>query len=404
MSDRLVVSSSYWDRLGWDLTELILSYLPLRSMLRASAVCKAWRNVLLALAASEHGRRGHGRPWLFLHGHNNVATRLARTAFAYDPDDADADADADGDSWVSFTLPPDCFAGAGGLAFASPSPSRLAFAPLLREGDAAWRHAPPLASSRCNPVVAAVPSSSSPGGGLSFLVVGGARFVGGLVDIEDRLPTELYDPAAAGGSPGWEQCAPLPAEFGTGSCSSSLWLSSALVRGRSLFVCGTYSRTVSAFDLRRRAWTAPRELRPAPGLVAAFVASGRGGARLVLAGVEEGGLALGVWDVDPDTLAARKVGEMPPEMAARMLPGSVRCVGQDGVLYVVSEEQHRGYPSCACEITDQLACRWRKLPPLPAAALSRFHKMVAFCSPVLLRHHLRPHAAQSVNIAGPAID
>ncbi|KAL6662041.1 hypothetical protein ACP70R_001425 [Stipagrostis hirtigluma subsp. patula] len=383
MSDR--VSSCSWDRLGWDLTELILSNLPLRSMLRASVVCKAWaawRDVLLSLAHAPRQREAR-RPWLFLHGHNNVVPRLARTAFAYDPDDDD-----DGhSSWVSFTLPPDCFAGAGGFAFSSPSPSRLAFAPLLcdRETDAAaWRHTPPLASSRCNPVVAAVPSSSGSGPGrLSFLVVGGARFVGGLVDIEDRLPTELYDccdPAAGdgGASSGWEQCAPLPAEFGTGS-SSSLWLSSALVRGRFFFVCGTYSCTVSAFDLPRRAWTAPRELRPAPGLVAAFVAPGRGAERLVLAGVEEGGAAFGVWDVDPETLAARKVGEMPPELAARMLPGSVRCVGQDGVLYVFSEEQHRAYAACACEVSDGLACRWRKLPPLPVAALSRFHKMVAFC-------------------------
>ncbi|RCV32382.1 hypothetical protein SEVIR_6G258700v4 [Setaria viridis] len=384
------MTMSEWDRhgLGWDLTELILSKLPLRSMVRASAVCRAWRDVLLA-----HHHHHHHRPWLFLHGHNNVVPRLGRTAFAYDP--------AAPDSWVSFSLPPGCFAGAGGFAFASPSPSRLAFAPLLREGDAAWRHAPTLASSRCSPVVAALPSSSTDTSSGVFLVVGGARFVGGLVDIEDgRLPTELYHHDVDTSSR-WEQCAPLPAEFGS---SSSLCLSSAVVgAGRFFFVYGTYSCTVSAFDLSRRAWTPARELRPAPGLVAAFLASGRGGRRLLLAGVDQGGAgAFGVWDVDPETLAARKIGEMPPELRELMMSISqedvaVRCVGEDGLLYVVSDEQHRAYPACACEVVgdgggDRLWCRWSKLPPLPVAGssalISRFHKMVAFCSPVLLRHHL----------------
>uniref|UniRef100_A0A0A9AKB0 Uncharacterized protein n=1 Tax=Arundo donax TaxID=35708 RepID=A0A0A9AKB0_ARUDO len=87
---------------------------------------------------------------------------------------------------------------------------------------------------------------------------------------------------------------------------------------------------------------------------------------------------------------------MPAELVGCMLPGSLRCVGQDGVLYVLSEEKHRAYPACACEVNEEgQGCRWRKLPPLPVAgssALSRFHKMVTFCSPVLLRHHLPPQS------------
>ncbi|RCV33283.1 hypothetical protein SETIT_7G071600v2 [Setaria italica] len=371
-----------WDRLGRDLTALILSKLPLRSMLRATAVCKAWRAALRASPSLKQGR-----PWLFLHGRSNAGVpRIGRNAVAYDPDEPS--------SWVSFTLPTDCVAGAGGFAFTAPSLSHLAFAPLLRDG--AWRHAPPLASSRCNPVIAAVPSGPSSERRHLFLVIGGGGFPGGLVDIEDRLPTELYeydrrgDGAAAGGE--WEQAAPLPEELRTGS-SSSLSLSSALVGDRFFFVCGIYSCTVSAFDLARRAWTAPHNLCPVPGLVAAFVATGHRGRRLVLAGVEEGRCALGVWDVEPRTLAASKIGEMPADLAAGVLPGSVRCVGQDGLLYVLSEEEHRGYPACVCEVIDddgdEMACRWSRLPPLPApAGRSRFRRMVAFCSPVLLRNHL----------------
>ncbi|CAN6270474.1 unnamed protein product [Urochloa humidicola] len=396
---------AWWDRLGGDMTALILSKLPLRSMLRASAVCTAWRAA--ALRATSTPR--HGRPWLFLHGRSNGSGAGRRNAFAFDPDEPS--------SWVSFTLPPDFIAGAGGYAFAAPSPSHLAFAPLLRDvsgGGAVWRHAPPLASHRYNnPVVAAVAAPGSGDGGerLLLLVAGGGGFPGGLVDIGDRLPTELYEcdePHAAAAVGAWEQCAPLPDELAGAASTSSSSISSALVGGRFLFACGVHSCAVSL-----KAWAPPRKLCPPPpvvlgqALVAAFVATARRGRRLVVAGVvaeEEGRRrAVEVWDVEPDTLAARRIGEMPAEMAAAVLPphgcGGVRCVGQDGVIYVVSEEEHGGYPACACEVIgggdgddgedEELACRWSRLPPLPAAAgRSGFRRMAAFCSPVLLRNHL----------------
>ncbi|CAN6227827.1 unnamed protein product [Urochloa humidicola] len=396
---------AWWDRLGGDMTALILSKLPLRSMLRASAVCTAWRAAALRATASPR----HGRPWLFFHGRSNGSGTGSRNAFAFDPDEPS--------SWVTFTIPPDFIAGAGGYAFVAPSPSRLAFAPLLRDG-VAWRHAPPLASSRNNnPVVAAVGAPGSGDGGerLLLLVAGGGGFPGGLVNIGDRLPTQLYewDPhcAAAGGAGAWELCAPLPDDLAgaASSSSSSLSISSALVGSRFLFACDVHSCAVSAFDLSRRAWAPPRKLcprPPVPGLAAAFVATARRGKRLVVAGVvEEEGRprAVGVWDVEPDTLAARRIGEMPAEMAPAVLPphdgiGGVRCVGQDGVIYVVSEEEHGGYPACACEVIgggddgeeEELACRWSMLPPLPTAASGRsgFRRMAAFCSPVLFRNHL----------------
>ncbi|CAL5027911.1 unnamed protein product [Urochloa decumbens] len=402
-------TDAWWDRLGGDMTALILSKLPLRSMLRASAVCKAWRAAAIrASTLPRHGRR-RTHPWLFLHGRSNGVLPHAgrRNAFAFDPDEPS--------SWVSFTLPPDFVAGAGGFAFAAPSPSRLAFAPLLRElcgGITAMRHAPPLASPRYNnPVVAAVAAPGSRDGErLLLLVAGGGGFPGGLVDIDDHLPTELYEcdhhgDAAAGV---WVQCAPLPEELGSAassSSSSSLSISPALVGGRFLFACGIHSCAVSAFDLSRRAWAAPpREVCSppvVPRLAAAFVATARRGRRLLLAGVveEEGQRrALGVWEVEPDTLAASRVGEMPAEMAAAVLgSGGVRCVGQDGVIYVVGEEEHGGYRACACVVIggndgrggeEELACRWSWLPPLPAAAgRSGIRRMAAFCSPVLLRNY-----------------
>ncbi|CAN6248315.1 unnamed protein product [Urochloa humidicola] len=390
---------AWWDRLGGDMIALILSKLPLRSMLRASAVCTAWRAAALRATASPR----HGRPWLFLHSRSNGR----RNAFAFDPDEPS--------SWVSFTLPPDFVIGAGGFALAAPSPSSLAFAPLLCDG-VAWRHASPLAFSRYNnPVIAAVPCA---GERLLLLVAGGGGFPGGLVDIGDRLPTELYewDPHGASddAAGAWEQCAPLPDELGgaASSSSSSLSISSELVGGRFVFACNVHSGAVSAFDVSRRAWTPPRKLCPplpvAPGLAAAFVATARRGRRLVVAGVveEEGRRrALGVWEVEPDTMAARRIGEMPEEMAVAVLPphdesGGVRCVGEDGVIYVVSEEEHGWYPACACEVIgggddddggeeEELACRWSKLPPLPAVAgRSGFRRMAAFCSPLLFRNHL----------------
>lgn len=389
MSDR-VVADVWWDRLGWDLTAVILCKLPLRSMVRASAVCKAWRAVLLQLFQQQQKKK----PWLFLRGQNNVVPSLGRSAFAYDPSD-------DSDEWVSFNLPPDCFAGAGGIAFAFDSASAsLTLAPLLLGSSHYYCDSQiAMASSlrNCNPVVAC----SSGCRLLRLVVVGGAGFAGGLVDMdeeEDPLPTELLE--ADGDGYYWrrEQCAPLPPELS----SSSELRSSAMVEGRFLFVCGAYSCTVAAFDLSRRAWTAPLQLRPATGLAAAFLTSGPGGHRLVLAGlVEEEGpaaVAFRLWDVDPRTLApTRIIGDMPPDLLASFgTDGSLRCVGEDGMLYIISDDRHTGYPACACDIIliggegegQHLSCSsWRRLPPLPPEVISRFHKMVAFTSPVL-HHHL----------------
>ncbi|GJN04303.1 hypothetical protein PR202_ga21844 [Eleusine coracana subsp. coracana] len=377
MSDRVDL---WWDRLGWDLTEVILCKLPLRSMIRASAVCKAWRAVLLQL------KQQHKQPWLFvfLQGHNNrlLGLGVGRTAFAYDPRD-------DAESWVSFNLPPDCFAGSAGIAFSLDSSRRLSLAPLLLVGDSSWTTSintktPPLASSlcNCNPVVGLV------GGAVVVVVAGGARLVGGLVDMnEEPLTTEVleFDDDCC-----WrrEQCAAaLP------SLSLSEPRSSALVAGgRLFFVCDTSSCTVSAFDLSRRAWTPPRRLRPEPGLVAAFLASGRGGHRLVLTGVvEEDHRTFRVWDVDPSTMTTTRIGDMPPEILASMMPfGSLRCVGEDGLLYVIADDRHRAYPACACELVAgdgqydmPTSCTWKKLPPLPQPLISRFHKINAFSSSVL---------------------
>ncbi|KAJ6802615.1 hornerin-like [Iris pallida] len=375
---------SSWTRLSWDLTDLILSLLPVGSIIRSSVVCRHWRSVV---ADPSFRARSTGNPWFFLHGRNSVYHKQDQ-AFGYDPVS---------DSWTRLparSLHPDLFSGAGGFSFAcgfgsgSGSETRFSYAPLPA---GPWTDAPPLSFSRLNPLVGVLDDGS-------FLVVGGARFIGGLVDIEDRLATELYDPGAGGA---WEVCAPLPAEFRSGG-SSSHWLSSCVLRSRRLLVVlGTYSGLLSAFDVARREWAPVRALRPAGVLLSSLVACGE---KLVLTGlcsappgagggdVEEEGCVFRLWEVDYESLSISEIAVMPRELMSLVFEesefASLRCVGAEGLVYVFNEDHHRGYTACVCEIGRRPPCRWRKLPPLPGP-LNRFHKVVAFASPINF-HSLLP--------------
>ncbi|CAL9064848.1 F-box/kelch-repeat protein At3g24760-like [Musa acuminata AAA Group] len=375
-----------WSRLSWDIVELILSYLPLRSVVVAGAVCKQWRAVIadpgFAIRAASSLPR---RPWFFLYGQNNVVLRKNQ-AFGFDPDAGE---------WIA--LPPspsvlhvDCFAGAGGFFFATTSAARFCYAPLLR---GPWRETSPLFFSRCNPLVGVF---SAAGDRRHFIVVGGARFIGGLVDIEDPLAVEIYDPA----SNSWELCPPLPPDFRTGN--SSQWLSAALLGGRFFFVFGIYSCSVAAFDLSRRAWTGVQTLRP-PGVLFCFLLACND--RLILAGLcnaPDGPPCFALWAVDHTTMDFAEIAVMPRDLLSCLFDtddddnkfASLKCVGLDGRVYVFNEDHHKAYPACVCEISEDssagvaeaasglnLSCSWRKVPPLPSP-VDRFHKVIGFCSPV----------------------
>ncbi|KAJ0963654.1 hypothetical protein J5N97_028776 [Dioscorea zingiberensis] len=366
--------STGWSQLSWDLSEFIFSKLPLRSLVRAAAVCRHWRAVVTD-PSFPSGRR---RPWFFLYGHDNVSPRRNQ-AFAFDPDDADDDATA----WVPLRLPlcpPDCFSGSGGFFLATTPPSSLLVSPLPRAHT--WHRTPPLSFPRSNPLVSAF------GPGPKLLVVGGARLVGGLVDIEDPLAAEIFDPSTNSSS--WQLCPPLPHEFRSGN--SSQWLSSALVSGRFFFVHGIFSSLISSFDLHLRSWSPVRLLRP-PGLLFSFLFPAPSSALLLagLATIPDGPPSLFIWSVDPTSLSFERIGAMPPDMLSRLFDGgadddsrfaSLKCVGLDGLVYVFNEDHSKAYPAASCQV-DGAICTWRLVPPLPSP-VNRFHKVIAFCSPVPL--------------------
>ncbi|KAJ8626956.1 hypothetical protein MRB53_020263 [Persea americana] len=378
---RFVTTSDDWSCLGSDLTELILSYLPLRSIVRAGAVCKAWRSVVTHPSFSARVSAAK-KPWFFLCGKNNIFSKNNQ-AFGFDPE---------ADEWISlptalFPRPKqeESFIGSGGFFFfttTSSTCSRFSYAPVLKSDS--WRETPPLRFSRCNPLVGVF----AEGGGPKFIVVGGVRFIGGLVDIEDRLAVEIYDPA----KDVWELCPPLPEDFRSGN--SSQWLSSALLGGK-LFVFGIYSCYVSAFDLERREWSGVRMVRPAGVLFSFLVACG---GWLVLAGLcnTAKGASFVLWRVEEGAMELGEVvGVMPEELLHCLFESdeddkfaSLKCVGLGDLVYVFNEEPHRVYPACVCQIGKDFKCSWRKLPEIPLP-VNRFHKVVSFCSNVSLDSVLR---------------
>ncbi|XP_077229237.1 galactose oxidase/kelch repeat superfamily protein [Tasmannia lanceolata] len=370
--------TSDWGCLGSDLTELILSHLPIRSIVRASAVCKLWRSVVTQSSFSSRVSATK-KPWFFLCGQNNVVSRKNQ-AFGFDPES---------NEWIRlpttlFPIPvqEESFIGSGGFFFTTSSStcSKFSYSPVLH---GSWRETPPLRFSRCNPLVGVFSDSS----GCKFIVVGGVRFIGGLVDIEDRLAVEIYDP----NSDSWDLCPPLPADFRSGN--SSQWLSSALFKGK-FFVFGIYSGFVSSFDLRNRIWSGVQTLRP-PGILFSFLLACRD--QLVLAGLcnSPRGPSFNLWRVDHQTMEFSEIAIMPQDLLYCLFDSdedekfaSLKCVGLGDLIYVFNEQHHKMYPACVCEISENSKCNWRKIPDLPAP-VNRFHKVISFCSTVSLDSVLR---------------
>lgn len=372
--------------LSTDLIDLILSLLPVPSLLRASSVCKLWRSIITSSStnssAAGPSSSSSSSPWFFLYGIHNTSSRNNQS-FAFDPLS---------DAW--FRLPTHthrAFTASSGFLFTT-TPA-FSFTRVFRDS---WRSTSPLHFSRLNPLLAVFPDDRGPGPGpgLRFVVVGGDGFVGNLVDIEDRLAVEIYDPR----SDRWDLCPPLPADFRPGNSSQSL--SSALFRGR-FYVFGIYSSFVSCFDLRDRIWSDVQTLRP-PGVLFSFLIASR--QRLVLAGMCVGpsGPSFNLWQIDETSMEFREIAIMPSNLLNGLVDSeeedkfaSLKCVGSGDMIYVFNEEYHKKYPACVCEIgSDYGRCSWRRLPDLPSP-VNKFHKVFSFCSAVSIHTVLHGEADEA---------
>ncbi|XP_030451633.1 F-box/kelch-repeat protein At3g24760 [Syzygium oleosum] len=376
--------------LSTDLVDLILSLLPVPSLLRASSVCKLWRSIIVS--SSNRPRPSPDSPasapcWFFLYGIHNTSSRNNQS-FAFDPLSG---------AWFRLPIhthrddPSFSFTASSGFLFTT-TPT-FSFTRVFRDS---WRATSPLHFSRINPLLAVFGGGDGdgPGPGLRFVVVGGDGFIGNLVDIEDRLAVEIYDPR----SDRWDLCPPLPADFRPGNSSQSL--SSALFRGR-FYVFGIYSCFLSCFDLRHRIWSDVQTLRP-PGVLFSFLIACR--ERLVLAGMCVGpsGPSFNLWQIDETSMEFREIAIMPSNLLNGLVDSeeedkfaSLKCVGSGDMIYVFNEEYHKKYPACVCEIgSDYGRCSWRRLPDLPSP-VNKFHKVISFCSAVSIHTVLQGEADEA---------
>lgn len=361
-----------WDIFSSDLTEKILSYLPIRSIIIASSVCKIWNSIITSSSFTTK-ISATKKPWLFLCGQNSIFYNNNQP-FAYDPD---------ANEWISLPtstlLSQDFFIGSNGFFFATTS-ENFSFKPIF---NGIWVQTSPSRFSRCNPLVGVYNNDD---GGLNprFIVVGGVRFVGGLVDVEDRLAVEIYNPNIDS----WELCPPLPTDFRSGN--SSQWLCSALLREKFFYVFGIYSCFITCFNLDEHLWSEVQTLRP-PGILFSFLVSCQD--CLVLGGLcnSPNGQNFVLWKVDEKTMEFSELAIMPNELMYCLFDSdeddkfaSLKCVGLGNLVYVYNEEHHKNYPACVCEFSNDFGkCSWRKLPNLPPHA-SKFHRVISFCSNVSL--------------------
>ncbi|XP_018809458.1 F-box/kelch-repeat protein At3g24760 [Juglans regia] len=366
--------------LSSDLTEHILSLLPIPTLIRASTVCKIWHSIISSPTFPSASSQPHSRPWFFLYGLHNTSSKNHQS-FAYDPLS---------DIWFrlpcsSFPFPSptsSSFLGSHGFLFITAP--LFAFSPILHRFSNIFTTSP-LNYSRVNPLLGVFYANSDKP---RFIVVGGVRFIGNLVDIEDRLAVEIYDPHMDS----WEICPPLPADFRSGNSSSSL--SSALFGGK-FYVFGIYSCFVSSFDLEKRVWSEVQTLRP-PGVIFSFMISCRD--RLVLAGIcnSPQGSSFNLWRIDENTMEFSEIAIMPQDLLYSLFDSdeddkfaSLKCVGLGDLIYVFNEEYHKRYPACVCEVSSESGkCNWRRVPQLPTP-VNKFHKVISFCSTVSLYNMLR---------------
>ncbi|XP_075649325.1 F-box/kelch-repeat protein At3g24760 [Castanea sativa] len=370
--------------LSVDLMERILCLLPIPTLIRASTVCKLWYSIISSSTFSSSSSSLH--PWFFLYGLHNTSSKNNQS-FAFDPI-----------SNLWFRLPSNTSfsnnnttSAAGFLFTTAPT---FSFSPVLSRHISTTS---PLHYSRLNPLLGVFYSSHThthnhnrP----SFIVVGGVRFVGNLVDIEDRLGVEMYNPDLDS----WDICPPLPSDFPTGFSSSSL--SSALFKGR-FYVFGINSSFVSSFDLESHVWSSVQTLRP-PGVSFSFLISCKD--RLVLAGIcnSQAGSSFNLWRIDENTMEFSEFAIMPQDLLYSLFDSdeddkfaSLKCVGLGDLIYVFNEDYHKRYPACVCEITTTTTqqsgggkCKWRRVPQLPSP-VNKFHQVISFCSTVSLHSILR---------------
>ncbi|XP_020240480.1 F-box/kelch-repeat protein At3g24760 [Cajanus cajan] len=365
--------------LSSDLLELILSLLPIPTLIRVSTVCKLWHSIISSSSFSTLSHNPN-QPWFFLHGIHNISSKNNQS-FAFDPSS---------NTWFLLPTPhqPNNTSFIGSNSFLFITAPKFLYTPILHPS---WHATPPLNFPRTNPLLASFHTPSNKNHNFTlphFIVVGGVRFIGNLVDIEDRLDVEIYDPLLGS----WALAPPLPPDFRSGNSSSSL--SSALFRGK-FYVFGIYSCFVSSFDLHLRVWSEVHTLRP-HGVVFSFLVACRN--HLVLAGVcnfPHGSSSFALWKVDEGTMGVTQIAVMPHDLLCSMFDGdeddkfaSLKCVGMGDLVYVFNEDYHMMYPACVCEIDGESGrCVWRRVPPLPSL-MNRFHKVISFCSTVSLHNIL----------------
>ena len=314
------------------------------------------------------------RPWFLLHGIHNISSKNNQT-FAFDPVS---------NRWLLLPnfpnqqeqqQPNTSSIGTDGFFFISAP--KFCYTRIL---NPIWRATASLNFPRINPLLGVFnDGSDSP----KFIVVGGVRLIGNLVDIEDNLPVEIYHPNLDC----WILGPPLPADLSSGNSSSTL--SSALFRGR-FYVFGIYSCFVSSFDLNERVWSEVQTLRP-PGIAFSFLIACR--KQLVLAGIcnTHHEPSFNLWKVDEKMMEFSEIAIMPHDLLNSLCDSdeddkfaSLKCVGLGDLIYVFNEEYHRIYPTCVCEIDSESGeCSWRRLPQLPLP-VNKFHKVISFCSTVSL--------------------
>lgn len=329
-----------------DVLEAVLSYTPLVDLVPAVRVSKAWNKAVYSSLRSLNPTK----PWLFLHRQRRRSPYTTITsAHAYDPR-SNVWMDVSQPSPVPLKHTSTLRSSHSNLLFMlSPSKFSFSFDPL----NLTWHHVEAPLVCRQDPIVAKV--------GDSVVVAGGGW------DFEsDPLAVEIYDIEKRK----WRSpsCDSMPSSLK--DTASAFWLSVA-ASSEKLYVMNKYSSAVHVFDVKSSDWSdRPRTVRPHPRCFYSVLGFINDRNLMILVGligddntdtVEK----VKIWEVGCDDFTCKDIGEMPAELAEKIINKSGESLGSGieicsagNFVYVYNPTNLKEVVVCELDVNGGGGCKW----------------------------------------------
>ncbi|KAL8250186.1 hypothetical protein R6Q59_033879 [Mikania micrantha] len=306
-----------WSNLPFDLLSDVFSYLPPHSLARAMASCRHWHHC--GRTTTRNTARHQHPPWFIA-----LPTRSSHLCFVHNPTES---------TWhllklthvPSLTRPISAISGHGLILFKSTGSTPLRPS-VCDPFTGQFRHLPPLHKPRTNPAVGVIEGGPGPSQ-FKVYVAGGMSEAGtgGAASYESTL--EMFDST----SNKWTVVGSMPVEF---AVRLTVWTPNESVYSSEILYWMTSARAYSimGFEMSSKKW---KELSVPMGDTLEFAAMVPRDGKLAVIGGTHGG-NVSVWELGEGD-EWNMIERMPDELGKRLVGGSTKCVGIEGIVCLYKE-------------------------------------------------------------------